>query len=101
MKKKELYDDEKCCKSILNKLSQYVEKLNTKPNNNDYIIWHSTFNIVELEYRTSSFLKVLELEYYIENRDIAYSITRLIFADALEQLTEPLLEKIKRENRIY
>jgi len=46
-------------------------------------------------------LKVLELENYIENRDVAYSITRLIFADALEQLTEPLLEKIKRENRIY
>ena len=64
-------------KSILNKLSQYVGKLNTKPNDDDYISWSSTFSIVELEYRVSTFLRVLELEDYIENRDIAYSVTRL------------------------
>lgn len=93
MKKKELYDDEKYYKSILNKLSQYVEKLGTKPNDNNYISWSSTFSIVELEYRVSTFLKVLELEDYIENREIAYSVMRLICADALEQLAEPLLEK--------
>lgn len=55
MKKKELYDDEKYYKSILNKLSQYVEKLGAKPNDNDYISWSSTFSIVELEYRVSTF----------------------------------------------
>lgn len=38
-------------------------------------------------------MKVLELEDYIENRDITYSVTRLICVDALEQLAEPLLEK--------
>lgn len=76
--------------------------LNTKPNDNDYISWSCTFSTVELEYRVSTFLKVLELEYYIENRDIAYSVTRLICADTLEQLAKPLLEKkIKRENRVY
>lgn len=37
MKRKELYDDEKYYKSIFNKLNQYVEKLGTKPNDNDYI----------------------------------------------------------------
>ncbi len=97
MKKKELYDDEKYYKSILNKLNQYVEKLKTKPTDNDYISWSSTFSIVELEYRVSTFLRVLELEDYIENRDIAYSVTRLICADALEQLAEPLLEKRLKE----
>lgn len=97
MKKKELYDDEKYYKSILNKLSQYVGKLNTKPNDDDYISWSSTFSIVELEYRVSTFLRVLELEDYIENRDIAYSVTRLICADALEQLAEPLLKKRLKE----
>lgn len=55
MKKKELYDDEKYYKSILNKLNQYVEKLKTKPTDNDYISWSSTFSIVELEYRVSIF----------------------------------------------
>lgn len=68
MKKKELYDDEKYYKSILNKLSQYVGKLNTKPNDDDYISWSSTFSIVELEYRLSTFLKVLELEDYIKKQ---------------------------------
>ncbi|MGJ0894497.1 hypothetical protein ACR75C_11275 [Thomasclavelia ramosa] len=84
-------------KSILNKLNQYVEKLKTKPDAQDYISWSSTFSIVELEYRVSTFLKVLELEDYIENRDIAYSVIRLICADALEQLAEPLLEKRLKE----
>ncbi len=37
MKKKELYADEKYYKSILNKLNQYVEKLKTKPDAQDYI----------------------------------------------------------------
>lgn len=37
------------------------------------------------------------MEDYIENRDIAYSVTRLICADALEQLAEPLLEKRLKE----
>lgn len=55
MKKKELYDDEKYYKSFLNKLGQYVEKLGTKSNDNDYISWSSTFSIVELEYRVSTF----------------------------------------------
>ena len=97
MKKKELYDDEKYYKSILNKLNQYIEKLKTRPDSQDYISWSSTFSIVELEYRVSTFLKVLELEDYIENRDIAYSVIRLICADALEQLAEPLLEKRLKE----
>lgn len=97
MKKKELYDDEKYYKSILNKLNQYIEKLKTRLDSQDYISWSSTFSIVELEYRVSTFLKVLELEDYIENRDIAYSVIRLICADALEQLAEPLLEKRLKE----
>lgn len=42
-------------------------------------------------------MKVLELENYIENRDIAYSVTRLICAETLEQLAEPLLEKRLKE----
>lgn len=97
MKNKELYDDEKYYKSILNKLNQYVEKLKTKPTDNDYISWSSTFSVVELEYRVSTFLRVLELEDYIKNIDIAYSVMRLICADALEQLAEPLLEKRLKE----
>lgn len=42
-------------------------------------------------------MKVLELGDYIENRDIAYSVTRLICADALEQLAKPWLKKRLKE----
>lgn len=45
----------------------------------------------------SFIIKVLKLNDYVENRDIAYSVTRLIYTDALEQLAEPLLEKRLKE----
>lgn len=63
---------------------------------NDYISW-SSISIVQLEYRVLTFLKVLELEDYIVNREIAYSVMRLICSDALEQLAESLLEKRLKE----
>lgn len=45
----------------------------------------------------SFIIKVLKLNDYVENRNIAYSVARLICADALEQLAEPLLEKRLKE----
>lgn len=101
MEKNILKDDEKYFKSLIEQMNGFTKDYPGDVEESIKKSSRTTYSIIDFEYNSSAFSELLIQEDYIEDKEEAYALMRMICTETLKKFYEPLLEKRFNERLTY